>query len=391
MRVVHFKTRFLNAGADENTLYSCNWSVAHGDEVFLLIGPSADTEILGRLDPRVKVVTIPTMVNPISPFSDLRALLDSIRALRDLKPDLVHTHTSKAGIVGRAAARLTGVPAIVHGVHIAPFLNVNGFEKFVYLTLEKLAAGWTDAFIDVSRGMRDAFLKEKLGTLENHFVIHSGMDIDEFRKPTPVDDWRGLLGCNAWEQKPPVILMLAAFEKRKRHVELIRAFDEVLRRIPEARLVLAGDGTERATIETAIKRSVNPERIRLIGFHANPGGLIALADLCVHCSTREGLPRVIVQYMAGGKPVVMTDLPGIDEVVHGGNNGFLVSENDFSSLAERIVSCLSDAELLARLQLGAASTDVNAWSIEAMCKSNQLVYDGLYAPVSAPLASRVAG
>jgi len=379
MKIVHIKTRFLNAGAEENTLYSCNWSVAHGDEVYLLIGPSADEEILARVDPRVKIITIPTMVNPIAPLDDFRAFLDIVKVLKEIRPDIVHTHTSKAGIVGRAAARMVGVKGIIHGVHIAPFLNVGLMPRIIYLTAERLVAGSTDAFISVSRGMRDAFLEERLGPPDRHYVIYSGMDLDEFRSPKPIEDWRDLLDCAEGEAKPPVIVMLAALERRKRHVELIRAFERVLRVVPEARLVLAGEGGNRSAVEAAVAASSNPARIRLLGFNSNPGGLIALADIAVHCAAREGLPRVVVQYAAAGVPVVMTNLPGIGEVVTDGVTGFVVGENDFDGLGDALVRLLTDSALLAKVREGSRALDVSAWGIESMCRSNQVVYDTVMA------------
>lgn len=373
--IAHIQTRFINAGADENTLYSCNFSVERGNKVHLLVGDAVDAEIIARLDPRVKVDIVPDLVHAISPVRDLKALLQILHRLRKLNPDIVHTHTSKAGILGRAAARLGGVRGIVHGVHIAPFLNVGPRERFVYLTAERLAARWTDAFIDVSRGMRDAFLDENLGRPGNHFVAYSGMHLESFRNPEPIEGWRALLGCGADEPKPPVVLMLAAFEPRKRHAALIEAFDDVLKAIPDARLVLAGDGAERPAVEAARDRSSNPDRIRLLGFNANPGGLIELADLCVHCSTREGLPRVIVQYLAGGVPVAVTSLPGIDEVVRDGSNGVIVGPDDFVGLADAMTRLLTSPQRLKEMTTAARNTDVSAWDVNRMCEDNQKVYD----------------
>lgn len=375
IRIVHIITRFINAGADENTLYSCNWSAANGDEVYLLTGPSTDAEILSRLDPRVQVDTVPDLVRPVSPLRDIRAFIQILARLRRINPDIVHTHTSKAGILGRGAAHLSGVKGVVHGVHIAPFLSVGVRRRFIYLNAERLAARWTDAFIDVSRGMRDAFVNEKLGRPENHFVAYSGMNLDDFRHPVQIENWRTLLGCAPEAPKPPVVLMLAALEQRKRHVALIEAFERVLETVPDARLVLAGEGIERAAVEAARHRSSKPENIRLLGYNANPAGLIHLADLCVHCSTREGLPRVVVQYLAAGVPVVLTDLPGIDEVVENNRNGIIVGREDFEGLARAVARMLTDRPMLDEMTSAARSTDVSAWDVSRMCQVNHAVYD----------------
>lgn len=377
LKIAHIITRFLNAGADENTLYSCNWSAEHGDQVFLLIGKKHNKEIIKRLDPRVVLIIIPDLIRSLSLVKDIRALSQTIKALQEIKPDIVHTHTSKAGIVGRIAAKAVKVEAIVHGVHIAPFINVGRLQRFIFINAERLVTRWTDAFIHVSQGMHDAFSDENLGHPEKHYIVHSGMNVDDFRSPKKKEDWRDFVDCRADGTKPPIILMLAGLEKRKRHVELIKSFDAVLRADKTVQLVFAGDGIYRNTIEAAVARSFAPERIKLIGFHPNPAGLIGLADFCIHCSTREGLPRVIVQYIAAGVPVVMTNLPGIDEVIVDECNGVIVKENDFDALSQNTIELLQNSEKLNFLRQNAKSTDVSAWEIDNMCIKNQQIYNAL--------------
>lgn len=345
----------------------------------LIHGASGDERMFAKLDPRVKRIVVENLVAEISPIKDLLAFREIAAILKRIRPDIVHTHTSKAGFLGRAAARFVGIRGVVHGVHIAPFLNVGTVQRMIYLAAEKAAARWTHAFISVSRGMQDAFLTEGLGKPADHHVIYSGMDLEAFRRPKPADDWPDLLGVPAHEPKPPVILMLAAFESRKRHAELIKAFDTVLAAVPEARLLLGGDGIGRAAVEAARAASSNPDRIRLAGFYPNPGGLIDLADLCVHCSTREGLPRVVVQYIAAGVPVVMTRLPGIEEIIHDGDNGMVFEEDDFTGLADAMTRLLTDRAMLERMTAAAAATDVSAWDVNRMCRDNHQIYDAVLA------------
>ena len=126
-----------------------------GDDVRLICGGEYSTAILERLDPAVSVEVLPSLVRELDPRRDLRAVLDLTKSLRSTRPQVVHTHTSKAGIIGRVAARLAGVPAIVHGVHILPFLNVGRLQRLAYLGAERAVAAVTDAFVDVSEGMRD--------------------------------------------------------------------------------------------------------------------------------------------------------------------------------------------------------------------------------------------
>ena len=130
----------------------------------------------------MEILELPSLVHPIAPLSDVKALRDLVRTFRRLTPDVVHTHTSKAGILGRLAARAASVPVVVHGVHIVPFVNVGRLETFVYLTAERAAQGVTHAFIDVSPGMRDLCVRAGVGAPERHHVIQSGFDAVSFSR-----------------------------------------------------------------------------------------------------------------------------------------------------------------------------------------------------------------
>lgn len=381
MRIVHVITRLINGGADENTVASCNWAAGQGHEVVLVHGARTQPEICAKLHPGVRVVAVPDLVRDISPLRDLRAVLRLRRLLIGLRPDIVHTHTSKAGVVGRLAARLAGCRAIVHGVHIAPFLTVGPVERLAYLVAERLVARWTCAFISVSEGMRRAYLDAGIGPAERHHLVRSGMAIGAFGGAPPPEDWRGLLGVPDGAERPPVVLMLAALEGRKRHRAFIGHLDRLFVRHPQARVVLAGEGPERPAIMRAIARCARPENVRLVGFHPHPEKLVAMADVAVLCSEREGLPRAVVQYVAGGCPPVVSRLPGIGEIVEDGINGHVLEPGDIAGLVDRVGDLIADPARRSRLAAACRSRDLSAWSIEAMCGRQDRIYaavlDGL--------------
>ena len=158
LTIAHVITRFIRGGADENTRLSCNAQAAAGHRVALIFGREAHEEMLAALDPRVERIRIDALVRRIDPVCDALTLMSLVRTLRDLKPDIVHTHTSKAGILGRLAGRIARAKAIVHGVHILPFLNVRRFKRWVFLAVERLTAPLTDAFVSVSPKMQECCL-----------------------------------------------------------------------------------------------------------------------------------------------------------------------------------------------------------------------------------------
>ena len=374
LRIAHVITRLLNGGADENTVISCNHAVRSGHDVILVHGAETHPEILATVDARVKILELPSLVHPIAPLSDTKALGQLVRTFRRLGPDVVHTHTSKAGILGRLAARGASVPIVVHGVHIVPFVNVGRLKAFVYLTAERAVQGMTHAFIDVSPGMRDLCVRAGVGAPEQHYVVPSGFDLPRFRAAVQPENWRDLLRLEPHERRPPVVVMLAAFEPRKRHLEFLERLPRIATRIPEVRLVIAGDGKLRTAIEASIERLGIGRNVILTGFHQHPEQLIALADICLLASAREGLPRALMQYLAGSKPVVASALPSIDDVLRHDVNGLVASSDDLDGLADAVIALLEDDARRARLARGAATTELSEWDAARMGERIEAVY-----------------
>jgi glycosyltransferase involved in cell wall biosynthesis len=373
LRIAHVITRLINGGADENTVISCNQAVRSGHSVVLVHGAQTRREILAAVDARVEIVELRSLVQPIAPLSDIRALGDLVRIFRRHRPEVVHTHTSKAGILGRLAARASSVPVLVHGVHIVPFVNVGRLERHAYLTAERAVQGMTHAFIDVSPAVRDLCVRAGVGSPERHHVVPSGFDLSLFRNATAPEDWRDLLRLRPDDPRPRVVVMLAVFEPRKRHLECLESLPRIVARFPEARFVFAGDGRLRNDIEARIRTLGIERNVVLTGFHPHPEQLIALADLCLLASEREGLPRVLMQYLAGGRPVIAADLPCIDDVLRDGVNG-LVIRSDLHGLADAVITLLDDPARCAELARGAAATELSEWDATRMGERIEAVY-----------------
>ncbi|AZO74486.1 MAG: glycosyltransferase family 4 protein [Mesorhizobium sp.] len=397
MKIVHVLTRLLRAGSEENTLACCLAQARHGHEVLLVHGAEYDPKLRASLTGALRVVTLEKLINPISPSRDISAFGRLTRLMRDWRPDIVHTHQSKAGIVGRLAAREADVPGIVHGVHILPFVHVGSGQRLMFLAAERLAARFTRAFIDVSQAMRDICIANHLGSPDQHHVVHSGFDLARFASARWPQEPHLLLGTAAGEPKPPVVLMLAALEPRKRHVEFIEAFGQVVDRIPDVRLLLAGDGPARSDVESAIERSRYANNVRMIGYHSEPERLISLADVCVLTSMREGLPRVMMQYLAGGRASVVSHLPGVEEVVQHGVNGIVTPAQDVGAAAAAVADLLENQHHRARLADGAKRTDLSSWGLESMCESVEQIYQSVLEsavsprPDKARIRDRLAG
>jgi len=374
MLIAHVITRLLRAGSEENTLSTCEAQLRSGHEVILIYGRDYDESIIRQWAHRIQLIRVNSLVRELSPIHDLLAVRELLWIFRRIQPDLVHTHQSKAGILGRLAAHVEGVPNIVHGVHILPFLGVGLARRAIYVAAERAIASFTDAFIDVSGGMLGACVANRVGFQRQHHVVHSGFDLAKFRTAQKPRNWRTLLDLRPGEPVPPVIVMLAALEPRKRHLELISLFRQLVDQFPNVRLLLAGEGTLRGEVERAIAHHNLSANIKLIGFATNPEQLIALADVCLLTSIREGLPRSVVQYLAGGRPAIVTYVPGIEEVVTHGVNGLITPSEDLSATVAALSELLGNKHSLSKLRAGARQSDLSSWDVENMCRQIEDIY-----------------
>ncbi|MEM9709936.1 MAG: glycosyltransferase family 4 protein [Pseudomonadota bacterium] len=377
MHVVHIMTRLLRAGSEENVLLTSKGQMEEGCEVTLIHGGEARPDLVRRLAPDIRLVEVPSLVRPVHPLKDIRAFGELRQALRDLKPDVVHTHQSKAGILGRLAAAAENVPRVVHGVHILPFVGASGLSSKAYLLAERAAARVTDGYVHVSQGMQSGCISNGVGKRVAHEVIPSGFDIERFRNANLPGDWRAILGVAPDAPKPPVILMVAALEPRKRHLDLLPALLPVVAAHPDTRILFAGDGPLKGAIEAKARDLGIGEAIRMVGYRSDPERLIALSDMTILSSGQEGMPRVVLQSLVGGRPVVAFDLPGIEAVVEDGKNGFLIGSDDWGSFGAAILKLVHEPLLRDRMSARAVESDLSAWDWRKMGSMTNAFYRSL--------------
>ncbi len=374
MRIVHVITRLIRAGADENTVITCASQAADGHEVTLIHGQEFDPYFYATYSRRFTLICVDDLVREIRPVKDFRALLKIVDLLRKIQPRVIHTHTSKAGIIGRFAGRIAAIEGIIHGVHIVPFSNVGTLKKLFYLGLEKAAASTTHAFINVSEGMRRMCVDAGVGRADQHHVVHSGFALSRYAGADLPDDWREITGTPANAARPQVVLMMAALTPRKRQMELLLAFSSVIRQRPGMKLLLAGEGSLRPYLERLIEQLSLQDSVKLLGFRSDPERLVALADLCILSSQHEGLPRVVMQYLAGGKPCVVSELPGIEEVVQHNVNGLIIPSDRLDIMVESVVELLSHDPKLQTLTQGALHTNLDSWDAAMMWPRMSAIY-----------------
>jgi len=375
LTIAHVQTRMnRTGGCEENTWASCVHQAESGHDVHLVCGRLSDVDAYRGRHPGVIVHQIDEMLWKISPRNDWAACRALKRLFEAINAEVIHTHSSKAGILGRIAGRMAGVPALIHGVHILPFNNVSLGEKLTYLGVEHAAALVTDHFVHVSEGTRTTYRKALVGVGKSHSVVRSGMKIDQFKGADWPADWQEILGTDDPRNKPVTILMMAALETRKRHAEFLREFARISQPGENIRVLFAGEGPEQENLNALIAALDLGDRVRLLGYRRDPEQLVALSDFSVLCSLREGLPRVIVQSLAGGKPAVVSPFPGIEEIVRDGANGIVATTRDAEDVAREAVSLARDRQRLCTYTTVAARSSVDDWSFGSMFSQLDAAY-----------------
>ena len=349
IKVVHIITRLILGGAQENTLLTCRGLMQTGRyDVTLVTGPAIGPE--GELLEQARewgiaLEIVPEMRREINPLNDWRSL-QKIRAfLADRKPEIVHTHSSKAGIVGRYAARKAGVPIIVHTVHGLPFHRYEKrWRNWLYRDLETRAAEHTDVIVCVADAMTDAAVEAGVAARGKFRTIYSGMELEPFlRRDYDTEALKRHFGIRPDE---PVVGKVARLAPLKGYEFVIRAIQEILLHVPKAKFLFVGDGPAAVDIRRRVWDAGLQNRVILAGLvpASHIPQYVSLMDVVVHASLREGLARVIPQAMLLEKPVVAYNLDGAPEAIQDGVTGYIVPAESVHELARRTAELLQDLD-----------------------------------------------
>ena len=386
--VCHIITKLELGGAQQNTLFT----VGHLDRTrfrpVLITGEPGLLDAEARALAGVEFHQIPHLIREIRPWSDLRALLSLYRRLRQIKPAIVHTHSSKAGILGRLASWMAGVPIIVHSIHGFGFTSYQSpLQRRVLTTAEKLVARLTAAFIAVSEANRRVGIELGLFAEEQCRVIRSGVDLKAIER-TRIDRRKKVLELGL-DPDRPVVGMIAALKPQKAPLDFVRVAGRLHRTHPHVQFLLVGDGALRQAVEREIQALYLGGSFHMVGWRRDVMEIMRCLDVCMLTSLWEGLPRVYVEAVASRVPVVGTNVDGAAEVIRDGVNGFLVEPGDIASLVSRVQDLLTDGTLAQRMRERAASLPLE-FDIHEMVRRQEREYDRLLdaftmaCPLSAP-------
>jgi glycosyltransferase involved in cell wall biosynthesis len=350
MTVLHLITRMSLGGTTSDMIDSALVTSRAGCRTILATGPAgSEISTVEAAQARgCRVELIPELQREVSPVKDLLALRRIVGLLRRERVALLHTHTSKAGVLGRLAARLARTPAVVHTPHGHIFYGYYGRAwTALFVALERVAAPLTDRIIVLTEREMEEHLERRIGRREQFRVIPSGVDLEAVRAlAPPAEEARRRLGVEA---DCLLLVGVGRLVPVKGFDLLLRALPAILNALPAARLLLVGDGPVRLSLEAQARALGVADRVALVGARAQVAPFLAAADLLVMPSRNEGLGKALVEAMALGRAVVATRVGGIPSVVVDGETGSLVSPDDPAALARAVTELLKDPGLRHRM------------------------------------------
>jgi glycosyltransferase involved in cell wall biosynthesis len=386
-KILHIITRLDRGGSAQNTLLTCQ-ELSRKYDVVLAHGlslesrmtawerQSVERQIAAASEHGLRDITIPSLVRRVDPVRDIRAFLALWALIRKEKPTIVHTHTYKAGILGCWAAKLAGVPIIIHTPHGHIFFgHFSPLATRFFMMIERLTAAMVDRLVALTEGERSDYIAFSVANPKKITTIHSGVNVDQFMKVKRNGKEKKLsLGLNT---NGLVVGTIGWLLPIKGPMYLLKAMTEIWRIHPDIQLVYVGKGDLEEEVKEEAYRTGVSGKVKFLGWRDDIPEIMQVLDIFVLPSLNEGMGRVLVEAMASGKPVVASNVGGIPDLVKHGHNGFLVGPGDVNGLSLAIKKLIEDEQL--RLKMGAKGRAMaRDYGVEEMIKKIDDLYTSLY-------------
>ncbi|MEE4311332.1 MAG: glycosyltransferase family 4 protein [candidate division KSB1 bacterium] len=377
IKILHIITNLPVGGAQDNTLITVDELDKERYEVTLMSAEEGDWLDRALKMKNVKLIFVNELVRPIHLIYDIIALLRIYRIIRKGRYDIVHTHSSKPGFSGRIAAKLAGVPIIVHTVHGFPFNDfMNPLLRSFFITLEEALAKISNVLVTVSKLNFQKIVDLKIADPARLVNIYSGIYFDKFDKKTDVVSKKKELGI---DPKMKVIGMVGRLSNQKSPQYFLDAIPAIAEAHPDTRFLLIGDGELRDALEKRIKKLGIHDRTQILGFRDDVPDLLQVMDIYVLSSCWEGLGRSLTEAMYLKKPVVATAVEGVPEIVETGKTGVLVPPRDPESISRAVISLLGDPAQTKELGENAHRKVAKKFSAHKMVEQIDQLYQELHA------------
>jgi glycosyltransferase involved in cell wall biosynthesis len=314
---------------------------------------------------------------PIRPVKDILALFFIRDFIKNNNIDIVHTHSSKAGILGRLAAKMSGVRMIIHTVHGWSFHEHQpGVTYYLYLFLEKICASFSSAIIVVSQWDQLQAARHLVGRQDKYKLIRYAINQDEFKNNPPAEQIRKEFGLSGEDQ---VVGMVACFKPQKAPLDFIKLAAEISKTFPNARFILVGDGALRGKVCALINKLNLKGKVILAGWRNDVAAFLSCLDVFVLTSLWEGLPIAVLEAISAGVPVIATDTGGIREVILDSKAGYLVKPHDIKTLQERLEELLKKPSLRKEFtHFASLALESGGYTLDSLLKETTRIYSDLY-------------
>lgn len=371
-------TRLDRGGSAESTLYLAEALVRRGHRVTLVTGKTLDPQedfTAFRRRTGIPLILVPCLQRRINPWSDTLAFIKLVALMQAVRPEVVHTHTSKAAFLGRLAARWLRVPAIIHTPHGHVFYGYFGpLTTRLYAGLERWAAHFTDRIIALTERGKREHLARKIGTARQFAVIPCGIRLEKYRRAARTN---GVLRrAFGFSDRDIVIGWVGRLVPIKACDVFLHACRRVMDTCPEARFLVVGDGELRPVLQNLSQRLGLEGRVVFTGLREDIPQVLHSLDLYVHTARNEGLGRTILEAMASEVPVIAAEVGGVPDIVVEGT-GSLVKPGDPGDLARRMVECIRDAKNGATM-VRQARKRVRGFAIRRMVDETEEIYRQVY-------------
>ncbi len=333
----------------------------------------------------ISTQVVPSLINDISPITNARAVADIRRIITREKFDIVHTHSTVAGIIGRLAAFSARVPVILHHVHGWGFNGeLSRSSRLVCLNLERICARFTRRIIAVSSPDIYEGLDHGIGNESKYALIFNGIDLEKFQQPVDEQEVRAELGLRP---NSKIVGMIGRLDKQKNPLDFIRAAEIVAKEYSNVEFLFVGDGLLRSDCERLIRKLGLQDSVFLLGYRSDVSRLLRVMTITAMSSLWEGLPLAFLESMSAGKPIVANDVNGARDVVKNGETGFLVTPHKPEEMAEHILLLLNNEALCHRMGV-IAERRSKEFSVQSMFKRLETLYRNHYSPIQFPIEDK---
>ncbi len=372
IKVLHIITKLEFGGAQGNTIYT----VAHLDKnrfaAKLIAGRGG---LLNEKVPPESIMYAPRLVRSISPVNDLLAIFELRGLIKKESPSIVHTHSSKAGILGRLAALMAGVPVIIHTFHGFGFHErQSAVKKHLFIFLEKLCAMFTHSLIFVSSSNMDYARGYNIGDEAKYSLIRSGIPLRDYPSRADRAAKRRELGV---PQDAVFIVSLGNLKPQKNPGDFITAALRLAAAHKNAVFMMVGGGEYLETARRRAREAGLEQRLLFPGWREDSAAILAAADIFTLTSLWEGLPRSLVEAVRTGLPSVCYRTDGVTDILYDGVLGYVVEQGDLDTLCLRLGGLIEDPALRAKMAANAASADLSEFDIDYMVRQQEELYTGL--------------